>query len=240
MGNMDLKVYKAAENLSDDMIIELANSLYEGINGYEKDEKGARGLLADIALRGNAEAQYILYSIWDNSDEIDKAIKWLKMAVEQGHPEAKAMFFIEYADGNIDDIDDEIAVTALMEAADYEIPIAMFVLSNLYDEGGFGIEENHDLTWHYCKKSAQFGFPMAQYAMYEYLISEDRDLALTWLRKAAENGYGEAQYTLWKESSKEAFSWLEKARDQDNLDALFDYARLQETDIFVARDSGKG
>jgi len=42
---------------------------------------------------------------------------------------------------------------------------------------------------------------------------------------------------LWKALSKEAFKWLQEAKEDNYEDAVFDYARLEETDVFMERDT---
>jgi len=73
--------------------------------------------------------------------------------------------------------------------------------------------------------------------MYFRYMEEDEELALSWLRKSATNGCAEAKYELWKALSKEAFKWLQEAKEDNYEDAVFDYARLEETDVFMERDT---
>ena len=233
---MNSNVLTAIANLSDELNIELASSLYAGINGYKKDGNMAKTILKKIAGKGNPEAQYQLYTIFSSENRIKEAIKMLLASAEQGHPHAKTMLFLEYVNGNVKNISEEQAVIALMEAADEEISYALYLLSRVYNEGDFGVEKDYEMSRMYCKKSADLGFPAAQYALYYYYKAEDRELAIKWLKKAAEGGDEDAQYTLWKELSNEAVYWLNESKNQKNIDAVYDFARLQETDVIINKD----
>ena len=236
MNYSNARAFKAAENLTDDLVIELAKSIYDGTNGYDKNEKIAKTMINRVAAKGNLEAQYMLYNIYDNEDDNKEAIKWLKMAANRGHIGASLTLFYEYIEGNVSDINEEKIRGTIMEAANKEDPNAMFIVSELYEQGGHGIEKDYNLARVYCKGSAELGCPLAQYKMYKYLISEDKDVALVWLKKAAQNDDEEAQYQLWLELSKEAYNWLDKAYMKQYPDAMYDFARLQETDVFMKRD----
>nr|MBP8763864.1 hypothetical protein [Acetoanaerobium sp.] len=67
---MNSNVLTAIANLSDELNIELASSLYLGINGYKRDGNMAKTILKKIAAKGNPEAQYQLYTIFNSENRI--------------------------------------------------------------------------------------------------------------------------------------------------------------------------
>ncbi len=235
MKHFNANIFKAAENLSNELVIELGKSLYEGTNGYAEDKKTAKDLLSGISLKGDSEAQYLLYKMYDIEENKEEAIKWLKMSAEQRHADAALALLYENMEGNIESINEE-TIDTIVEAANNQHPNAMYILSEFYDHGEYGIEKDHEMVKTYCKMSAELGSSLSQYKMYKYLISEDRDAALKWLKKAAQNDDKDAQYQLWQELSSEAFNWLEEAYAKEHPYALFDFARLQETDVFMKKD----
>ena len=234
---MNLKLLNTALDLPKEVAMNFASELFDGGSGCEKDEETASTIIYELAARGYSEAQYFLYCDFDDNGDIENAIHWLAKAVQQDNPKAQAMLFVEYYAGNIDWLNDETALECLMKAVDNEMPSAMVMLGDQYFHGSSVIEVDQDQAIVYYRKAANLNEPIGQLYMYFRYMEEDEELALSWLRKSADNGCSEAKYELWKELSKEAFKWLQAAKEDDYQEAVFDYARLEETDVFMERDT---
>lgn len=76
---------RAAEQNDPEALYYLA-LCYQCGDGVEKDDKLAFNLLYRAAEQGYPEAQYVLSTLCNDKNE---EIKWLKLAAEQGHAQAK-------------------------------------------------------------------------------------------------------------------------------------------------------
>lgn len=230
---MNLKLLNAVKYLSPESIINIASLLMSGEGGYEKDKETALEILVQLAEQGNADSQYLLYCSLDDDGFVESAISWLKKAVEQNHPRALAMAYSEFYSGNIDWLDEEEAIECLKLSADSGFPLAIGMLGSVYLNGNIYVEKNKELAKKYYSIAANKGDSVSLYFMYLLNESEDKELRLNWLKKSAQGGYSVAKYEMWKVLSEEAFNWLEEAIEANELDAHYDFARLQESGVFV-------
>lgn len=89
---------------------------------------------------------------------------------------------------------------------------------------GIGVEENEKAGLAQLRKSAQKGFPTAEYELGQKCEGDGQtEKALTWYRKAADRGLEIAQYRLAEmledKRSPDAISWYHKAAVQGYSDA---------------------
>lgn len=125
-----------------------------------------------------------------------EAEKWLKQAIEQGHPLAALDM------GNVKRTQKEYAeaVRWYRLAADYRIREAMFNLALSYELGkGVPHDPQQAIAWY--RRAAEEGYARAQYDLgisYKYgnNVEQNDAEAARWFRMAAEQGHSPAQNSL--------------------------------------------
>lgn len=233
---MNLKLFNAVKYLSLESAMDIAKSMINGESGYEKDKETALEILRDLGLKGHDESQFLLYSILKSDNYLEEAFYWLKEAVINDFPKALTQAYSEYNKGNVDWLDEEESINCIKRAAEIGYPLAIGILGDLYMCGNRFVECDEALAKEYYEIASSKGDANSFYKMYLLNDNIDKKLRLSYLKQAAKGGIKEANYSMWKELSTEAFHYLEEAIDLKSIEAYYDYARLQETDVFIDRD----
>ena len=129
--------------------------------------------------------------------EIDEAIRMLRMAAEQGQAQAQSFLGSMYFNGRGVKQDLMEALRWLRMAAEQGLPEAQSYIGSMYLQGQ-GVKEDRTEGLRWLRKAAEQGLPEAQYNIGSmYLqgqgVKEDRAEGLRWLRMAAEQGTAKAK-----------------------------------------------
>jgi|GEM_PF-1329822 len=221
-GEKEQKTVQAKEQLA------LVDKYYKEYN-YKK----ALSCLKKAANYGYAEAQYELGLVYqirhampsttrrnkqllklydlgklveDNADnDYKKAVKWYRLAADQGHSMAQYMLSHMYEWGNGVEKDSKEAIKWLNLAANQELPVAQYMLGIWHDphfsNNIEGIEKDYKEAAKWYRLAANQGYPEAQCQLGRFYqggngVEKDYKEAVKWYKLAANQGLPEAQYKL--------------------------------------------
>lgn len=220
-----------------DSAFELGLIYRDGLYGVEESAHLAFTYFSSAADCGNNTAQLVLSELYEEGDGVEQsneqAIKYLEMA-------ANANFVDAYLNlgrllSEVERYDEaekwlKLALEHLgSEHPDYTFNLEL--LGNLY----YQKDQNEPKVYEYNHKAAIRGSSRAKFNLgylYEYGIggvSQDENQSLYWYRSAAIDGYAPAQcsvgrYYFDKEDYERAIPWLQKAVEQDHIDAKILYS----------------
>jgi len=217
-------------------------------NAASKSENFAKRVETAFKL-SCAKAQTGLGSAYFNGQGVTKneteAVKWYRMAAEQGYAPGQHGVGLCYARGRGVPEDDEEAVKWYRKAAEQGFAQAQADLGYRYATG-IGVTEDPVEAVEWYRKAVKQGNPQAQNNLGSCYIKgsgvpKDETEAVKWYRKAAEQEWALAQDNLGRCYNKgsgvakdpvEAVKWFLKAAEQGN-------ARAQ-GDLAWAYDKGEG
>jgi uncharacterized protein len=179
------------------------SDLVQGIQAYEElDFIRAYEILLKFAEIGETEAQKIIghmYSFGQYVEQDDfEAIKWYRLAAEQGDRVAQNNLASYLIDENIGE-----AIKWYIASAEQNLPFAQEALGDIYSNKFPGCEQYRDdyeaINWY--KKAAKNGFVTACHRIAEIWCSSlnipnDYSQAHKWFQLAAERGYAPSQLLL--------------------------------------------
>ncbi len=205
---------------------------------------GAPWFLLVLAVSGclptqdSPEAQYnlgVMYASGEGVPQDDaEAVRWYRMAAEQGHAEAQNNLGVMYDNGRGVTQDDAEAVRWYRIAAEQGEPRAQFNLAGMYDNGrGVTQDDAEAVRWY--RIAAEQGEPRAQFnlaGMYDNGrgVTQDDAEAVRWYRIAAEQGEPRAQFNLAgmydngrgvTQDDAEAVRWYRIAAEQGEARAQY-------------------
>ena len=156
--------------------------------------------LEDKELTDSVEIRFIKFAIPLKDDT--EALRWLRMAAEQGHKEAQRGLACLYKDGDGVTQDYAEAAQWYQKAAKQGDEWAQCELGKFYRDG-HGVPQDYSKAFRLFSKSAKQGWTSAQYELavcYEkgLGVTKNIDKAIHWYRKAAEQG----DYSSSKEALK--------------------------------------
>ena len=165
-----------------------------------------RSPLSDVlfcALREQAFAQHILGLWYDTGDyglteDDEEAVRWYRLAAEQGYASAQHNLGLMYADGDGVPEDDEEAIWWYRLAAEQGYPSAQYNLGLMYADGEGVPEDDEEAVWWY-RLAAEQGFAPAQFNLGGLYangegVSEDLVLAYMWYNLSAAQGNSFARW----------------------------------------------
>ena len=184
------------------------------------------------------ETQCNLGDKYYNGDRVtqdyNEAIKWYRLAAEQGYAKAQNNLGIMYDSGLGVKQDYSEAIKWYRLAADKGYSGAQTSLGIMYDYGR-GVKKDHLEALKWYRKAADQGDADAQFFignMYHWgevkPITKDYAEAIKWFQKGAVQGDDEAQYWVgfyylyglyYPPDIKEALKWLRKSAEQNNIEA---------------------
>lgn len=186
------------------------------------------------ANKGNADAQYSLYTIFYEGiyveENYEEAFKWGMMAANQEHADAEYGVAEAYQYGNGVKIDYKEAVKWYEKAADQGLTEALTELGYDYKFGDMNLSVNYGKSFAYYIQAAQKGDMAGQANVAEFYmegkgIEKNEEEALKWYRKAAEQGDADSEYAIGQyyeydgNDIKLAIEWYKKAAEQGHVDA---------------------
>ncbi|MCP3874104.1 MAG: sel1 repeat family protein [Desulfobacteraceae bacterium] len=203
----------------------LGIALFEGA-GVKQDPKTGLKLMQKSAIRGFAEAQYVLAKIYDSGETLKQnflfAFRLIKSAANQGFAPAQ-----------------KIQPAIYRHAADAGISQAQFALGSMYEKGA-GVKKDIVGAVSFYKKAANQGNKHAQYALARLFstgIGVDKNLTKSaeWCLKSADQGFIPALATMAflykkgygvKQNFSDAAKWYRKAAEQNDPNAQYYLAKL--------------
>jgi TPR repeat protein len=147
-----------------------------------------------------------------------EAIKWFRLAADQGHPGAQNNLGVLYRQGRGDTNDVKTAAVWFRKAADQGMAPAQYALGQMYLNGE-GVEQNVPKAVEWYTRAATQGLPEAQadlgflYATREDKIPQDFLIAYKWLSLAAQKGDRIAKKDLEKLATTMTNSQIEEAKE---------------------------
>lgn len=168
---------------------------------HQGDTAAALRHLLPLAKRGDAEAQFMLVSVLQASDQ-KQAGHWLRTAADNRHPAAAHILGLMYLHGNGVQEDPRLAIKWLRIAAEGGIRSAQLQLGQLYRNGPNSIQDDQEAA-KWITKAAMAGdaeaqFQLAEMYRYGYGVQVDGNAVQKWLRRAAEQGHPQAASALAK------------------------------------------
>ena len=143
--------------------------------------------------------------------DTQEALKWFRLAAEQGHAQTQFMLGRMYHGGQGVPQDYSEAVKWYRKAAEQEVPQAQFLLGQLY-YGGQGIHLDYSEALKWYRKAAEQGVAQAQYnlgAMYATRQGTPQEYG-----QSMAQGYGQVSTRNYQE---EGVKWLRLAAKQGHM-----------------------
>ena len=210
-----------------------------------------------LAAAGDAGAQYALGVSWEHGpawveNDCVEAVKWFRLAAEQGHARAQASLGEMYRSGRGVPKDDGEAARWDRLAANQGLPEAQFNLGFMYFTGR-GVRQDDEEADAWCRRAAEQGLARAQdrlgsvYATGRGVPQDDAE-AVRWYRLAADQGSVEAQSNLAAayatgrgvpQDDAEAVRWYRLAADQGSVEAQSNLAAAYFTGRGVRQNDEK-
>jgi TPR repeat protein len=200
---------------------------------------------------GDEDYRFVIGSMYDNGrvrsgsrkETALEAIRWYRLAAEQGYAEAQASLALMYFSGSGVEEDHAEAVKWYRLAAEQGHTEAQRFLGTMYRIGS-GVEEDHAEAIKWYRLAADQGDIHAQGDLGDmYMHGQDHAEAAKWYRLAAVQGDGHASRELGRmyeggegvqRDLVEAFKWYTLAAEQGREDAK--YKRLGDT-VHIENDS---
>ena len=183
------------------------SNLEHGIAAYDaSDFSQALEILLPLAQAGNFQAQKIVANIYDFGHGVEvnaaEAVKWYRLAAEQGDPVAQNNLAALVLNEN-----PEEAMKWYFAAAKQGFPFAQDVLGDIYS-GDLSVpgdvaekfrDDAEAVKWY--KKAAAHGSPIARHRLGEMYaigqgVAKDEAQAVQWYRQVADKDYGTSQEVL--------------------------------------------
>lgn len=172
------------------------------VNALNKgDTAAAIQYLLPLAKSGHAEAQFMLVSVLQTTDQ-KQAVYWLTTAAKNRHPSACHILALMYLDGNgmlQDKAEGEKLLRCAVEGGEAGAQVA---LGTLYRNGATSSGKRDDQqAAALFKKAADSGNPQAQLRLaemyrYGYGVKQDQAEAIRLLRLAQRQGNMDAEKML--------------------------------------------
>jgi len=167
------------------------------------------------------------------TQDMKEAVKWYRMAAEQGDYEVQYNLALMYYNGEGIEKNNKEAVKWFRKAAENGLEDAQFDLGILYYRGNGGLLQDKKKAAKWFEKTAELGHSLGQYNLAQMYnngegIEKDNKEAVKWYRMAAEQGHAPSQYNLAlmyyngegiEKNNKEAVKWFRKAAELGDLDA---------------------
>ena len=201
--NKALHWYEQSANLGDPESQDMLGNIYlNGWNGVEENESKAFSLFKLSANKNYATALKHVADCycfgWGTVLNYTKAVEWYNKAIDEGCDEAMVMLGICYRNGDGVTKDYKKAGNLFKRALNKsENADALNYLGLIYEEGGFGITKDLELSTKYFEQAALQDLPIAQYNYGLSLVNgdgvqADADKGMEWINKAADSNCQQA------------------------------------------------
>lgn len=163
------------------------------------DAAAAIAYLEPLARRDDAEAQFMLVSALQGSDQ-KQANHWLRAAAENGQRDACHILGLMYLQGNGVAEDPQLARKWLTIAAEKGVSAAQLQLALQYRNGPVAMQDDR-IAFKWMRQAAEGGNAEAQYRLaeayrYGYGTAADPAAVRKWLGRAAKQGHAAAAQAL--------------------------------------------
>lgn len=186
-------------------------------------------------------------------DDYAEALKWFRLAAEQGHADAQFFLGYMYDHGQGVPENDAEAVNWYRLAAEQGIPEAQFNLGLMYEKGQ-GVQQSSTLALKWFRQAADGNDVDAQVIVGRMYrrgdgVTQDYAEAVKWFRLAAEQGDAVAQYVLGvmldagqgvTQDFVEAAKWYRSAAEQGDADSQFALGTMYDRGRGVPSDYREG
>jgi len=157
----------------------------------------------------------------------NEAVRWCRLAAEQGHKLAQLTLGDCYSDGDGVPKDYTKAIEWFSRSAEQNLPEAQFALGGCYHNGN-GVLQDYKMAVKWYRRAAEQGHVNAQFNLASLYfnglgVPQDYREAVKWYRRVAEQGYLKAQRYLGRiysegvaapQDYKEALKWIRLAAEQ--------------------------
>lgn len=209
-----------------------------------------------LALKGNADAQYYLGTLFDNGLAVNKderqAAEWYLKAADQNHVVAQYNLGVSYARGQGILQNYQEAVHWYLQAAQQGYTAAQNNLGELY-ASGLGVEQDFVTSAQWFMKAAEQGDAVAQYNLGVAFangrgVEQSDARALEYFKLSAKQGNAAAQYNLGvryesghgvPQDYRQAAEWYLKSAEQGYASAQNNLGLLYADGNGVPQDSDK-
>ncbi|KAG1141793.1 hypothetical protein G6F37_009473 [Rhizopus arrhizus] len=223
---------RAFECGSNQAIVDLAYSFFEGSEDVPKDDTRAFRYAKEGALSNDKYCQYIVGHLYLKGKGIEQdskeALKWLDQSAKQGFSVALEEQVAVYMNGQGNVAKDyERAYQCCTSGTATNIPYCQVCLGDMY-RNGWGVEQDYQKAFEYYQKAASSNqsdtpYPYAQHMIGEMFLHGEgvpRDLAVAkeWFQIASTQGYEPSQVKIQQISLLEQNTLLQKQKDASNED----------------------
>lgn len=240
-----------------DLLTKWGKGLFDGTSKHQPDIALSFECLQRAILLGGQEALSFVGSygaglVDQKQAPVEVAVKWYRIAAEQGNADAQINLGNAYTKGASVEQDDAKAVEWYMKAAEQGAARAQWLLGNRYRRGR-GIEQDVAKAFEWYSKAAERGFAPAQRNLghlYRDGLGVERDYrkAFELYVKAAEQGDVYAQLNLGnlyqsgrgvRRDYGKAFEWYGKAAEKGFPPAQYRFGCMYEQGRGVGQDLDK-
>lgn len=149
--------------------------------------------LRKSAEQGHKNAQNGLGELYSRIGDNETAVKYYKMAAENGHVDGIINLAMAYGQGKGVDINLEKSHALFLKAANIDDPFAQYIVGLNYYYGK-GVEEDIQKAFQWYRKAAENGEDHAQYEMgMVYEVGGDMENAKKWYSLSAAQGNEKAK-----------------------------------------------
>ena len=232
----DFLLPQVIESIQQSYLVDDNDELYLKLQTILKNNLiAAQKWLGLAAKQGYVDAIFLIGEMhlegkYGGTQNIPEAKKYFQQAKEQGHMLAICKLAEIFAiENNL-----EQAIEFYKIAAQANCAAAQFNLGVRYEYGEC-VEKDQKLANTWILKSAEAGYPMAQYNLSMKVAQNDDSAAVAWCLKAAEGGYAAAQNKIGlmyehgngvQQDYKQAIMWYRKAAAQNWPAAQFNLAEI--------------
>ena len=190
------------------------------------------------AEKGDSNAQFQLGLFYQRGlqRDMDKALKWYKLAADQGHSAALEILGMLYLSGSGIPKDATKGMRCLEKASENGNLSSNLTLGEIYSNGLFDIKKDNVLARKWLLKIAERENADAQYQLGLLALNEnDVDGAVSWYVKSADNGCALASFSLGylffqgtrvQKDVDKALQYYTHSADKGNVAAMYNLALM--------------
>ena len=233
-----------------DAQIALARNYYLGGEadwGIKQDKAKAYYYASMAAKQDNPKGKSFMGDYCAEEGKYDDAVKWWKLASDEGEPYAQYKYAKAILTGNGDSKDIQQAVSLLQYAAENNVIDAVQMLGSMYFNG-VGVTKDTSKGLKLLEQAANNGNVTAQSLLGDYYLKgrevpQDLELGTYWLEKAIEGGDGDAANTLGllytKSDVVKAVKYFQKGHELGFIVSTYNLGRAYYTGEGVTKDYNK-
>ncbi|RGB37964.1 kinase-like domain-containing protein [Rhizophagus diaphanus] len=228
MSNTGLNLMDTEKNLSN-TTIQTNSSIFSYESTFDKvNNIVVENLIEEINSKHDREGinfqnikQFINQQVLELNQSLDNLIIWLS---NQVNPQYVYLLGLLYYYNIGTDEDSTKAFELFLKASENNYSFAQVYLGKCYNDGGYGIECNHNLAFNWFQKSAESGNVIAKFYLgncYEFGIgiAQNTIKSVYWYQKAANNGNTSAKFNF--ENGKKVFGLIKDLAEKGDINFQF-------------------